>query len=656
MVKFLLSCLLTISITLTAQINLGTGSTDVGVAPISTYYGYSYVQQIFTKQEINANAAGNITGLKFYLDPAMSLMNSSDWVVYLGHTTKTSFTSDSDWIPVSQLTQVYSGTVTNANGVVEITFAAPFPYNNTDNLVLAAEENSAGYDENNYNEVFYVYNGASNASMYFRNDNDNPDPAAPMDGNRVSYKSVITIEGLTESTLPACPVITYPADNDIFIPLSPNILWNPSPNATGYKVSIGTTPGGTDVVNQEPVTTTSFIPSTALLPNTAYYLKVVAVGPGGESAGCSQTMFTTVPPPPINDDCSDAITLTVNPDLNCGNVTSGYTIGATDSGLIPDPCYGDPDDDVWYKFVATSTTHQISLNNVVSIGSTMDDTDTYFQVFSGACGNLTSILCSDPPSAVINNLTVGDTYYIRVYSYYDAGSNQSFDICVGTFPPPPLNDDCSGALSATAFPYTYVQTDAAGATNNSGFVTACSDNEMNDGTWFTFTGDGDIFNVSVEMPAGSNFDPQIGVYTGSCGSLVCEGTVDDEGQGDTETISFSTMPGTVYYINVGHYSGYSDELEGTFTINITKNTLATAEVSGSKNNIRLYPNPFTETLNIPDISKVKSVVISDMSGRLVKTITNPASTLHVGDLKSGLYLVTLNMKDGSKQASKMIRK
>ncbi len=41
MTKFLLSCLLCISMVLNAQISLGTGSTDTGVAPISTYYGYS---------------------------------------------------------------------------------------------------------------------------------------------------------------------------------------------------------------------------------------------------------------------------------------------------------------------------------------------------------------------------------------------------------------------------------------------------------------------------------------------------------------------------------------------------------------------------------------------------------------------------------------
>jgi hypothetical protein len=242
-----------------------------------------------------------------------------------------------------------------------------------------------------------------------------------------------------------------------------------------------------------------------------------------------------------------------------------------------------------------------------------------------------------------------------VYSYYGAGDNQSFDICVGTFPPPPVNDDCSGALVASSFPYTYFQSDGLGATNNGGFVTVCS-NYMNDGTWFKFTGDGDAFDITVSMPAGSDFDPQLGVYSGSCASLACENTVDDGGMGDPENLSIQTVAGTVYYVNVGHYDGSTDEPEGAFTININKNSLGTSEVSGTKNNIKAYPNPFVDVLNISDISNVKSVSITDISGRSIKTIENPAKQLHVGDLTSGLYIVLLKMKDGSTQSIKIIKK
>ncbi len=658
MTKFLLSCLLFLSMTLSAQIDLGAGSTEVGVAPISTYYGYSYVQQIYTKQEINANAAGNITGLKFYMDPAMSIASSSQWVVYLGHTTKSSFTSDTDWVPLAQLTQVFSGTATNTNGVIEITFSTPFPYNNTDNLVLAAEENSSGYDTNDYDEVIYVYPGAANSLLYYKNDYTDPDPASPptMDAQLQNYKSVVTILGLTASPIPACPLITYPSNNATFVPLTPTITWNASSGATSYKVSIGTTPGGIDVANQVSAATNSYTPSAPLAPNTMHYMKVTAVGPGGESSGCTEMSFKSAPPPPTNDECVTAITLTVNPDLNCGTVTPGYTIGATDSGTIPDPCYGNPDDDVWFKFVATAPTHKISLLNIQSVGTNADDTDTYFQVFSGGCGALSSILCSDPASGVVTGLTVGETYLVRVYSYYDNGSNQSFDICVGTFPPPPANDDCSGALVASTFPYTYIQNDGAGATNNGGMITACTNNDMNDGTWFTFVGDGDTFNITVTMPAGSDFDPQIGVFSGNCSALSCENTVDDGGQGGTETVSIPKLAGNTDYVNVGQYCGWSVEPYGALTINITKGVLATSDVKANKNTIKLYPNPFSDVLNISDSANVKSVYISDIAGRLVRQIENPGSVLHLAELKQGMYLVTLNMKDGSKQTIKTIKK
>src|SRR5690606_11537085 len=118
----------------------------------------------------------------------------------------------------------------------------------------------------------------------------------------------------------------------------------------------------------------------------------------------------TIPPPPANDDCANAISLTVNPDLNCGSVTAGHTAGATQS-MAATPCFGTPDDDVWYSFVATSTSHAILLSNVTN------STDMYFQVLSGACGSLTSVVCSDPNSTTLTGLTVGNTYYIRVYTY-----------------------------------------------------------------------------------------------------------------------------------------------------------------------------------------------------------------------------------------------
>ncbi|MEJ5105464.1 T9SS type A sorting domain-containing protein [Chryseobacterium sp. MYb328] len=85
-------------------------------------------------------------------------------------------------------------------------------------------------------------------------------------------------------------------------------------------------------------------------------------------------------------------------------------------------------------------------------------------------------------------------------------------------------------------------------------------------------------------------------------------------------------------------------------------SLSTSEVTTAKNEIKVYPNPFSDTLNISDISKVQSVSVVDLAGRVVKTIEKPSSELHLADLKQGMYLVVLHMKDGSKQVVKSIKK
>lgn len=83
--------------------------------------------------------------------------------------------------------------------------------------------------------------------------------------------------------------------------------------------------------------------------------------------------------------------------------------------------------------------------------------------------------------------------------------------------------------------------------------------------------------------------------------------------------------------------------------------LATSETD-VKDMIKIHPNPFSDVLNIQEVSKVQSVSIMDIEGRVMKNIDNPSPVLYVGDLKEGMYLVILKMKDGSKQTLKAIKK
>src|SRR5690606_12061775 len=91
--------------------------------------------------------------------------------------------------------------------------------------------------------------------------------------------------------------------------------------------------------------------------------------------------------PAPNDECADAIALTVNENQDCTSVTSG-TLGATESAG-GDDCSGNANDDVWFSFTATSGTHYVDILNVSPYA------DMYHAVYSGSCGALVNMVCSD---------------------------------------------------------------------------------------------------------------------------------------------------------------------------------------------------------------------------------------------------------------------
>lgn len=279
------------------------------------------------------------------------------------------------------------------------------------------------------------------------------------------------------------------------------------------------------------------------------YGGILADGSNGGTWGENNNISGVLTVNPVaNDECDGAISLTVNSDLACGVVTSGSTVGASASSQ-PDDVSGTPDNDVWFSFVATNTYHQISLTDVVAVVGTSTDMGMGLYDGSGGCNALIFTATSDPNTLTVADLTIGTTYYVRVYGWSSTNTAQTnFNICVGTPPPPPANDVCNNALVLTESADNACENAVNGTTVDaiaSAFGT-CSTSGKD--VWYSFTpSQNSSYNFSVsEITDYGTSSTYVTLYSGSCGSLEQIGS-----SCTTTTLSSSQLTsGTTYYVNI----------------------------------------------------------------------------------------------------------
>ena len=325
--------------------------------------------------------------------------------------------------------------------------------------------------------------------------------------------------------------------------------------------------GGTEVIN-----------ATGLTIGSTYYVRVYHWGSSVPATTTFTICITT--PPPVNDDCSGATSLTVY-GATCGGATTGNVLAATQS--LPATCNGTADDDVWYSFVATGTSHDITVVGSASFDAVID-------LRSGTC-NGNNIKCQDSTfsggTEVLHatGLTVGSTYYVRVYHWYStAPATTTFTICVTTpAPPAPANDNCAGATALTVYGATCGGTttgNVAGATQSLPGITCNSfSGTADDDVWYSFVATAPTHIVTVVGSA--SFDAVVDLRTGNCTSSTNINCADATTGGGTEVITATGLtPGTTYYVRVYHYSSIQPATT-TFTICVTTPTPANDDCSGA---------------------------------------------------------------------------
>jgi len=175
------------------DVTIGTGTSTTYYNPVYSGFSnsaYSYTQQLYLASEIGGGNSGQqITAISFYVASGETAAGNKTWVVYLGNTTKTSFSSTDDFVPAGSMTQVFTGTFNSGSstGWVSINLSTPFTWNGS-NLVVAVAENSSGYGSS----TSYRFSTAANCAIY-KSSNALINPSSPgtftnLNSNRPNIK------------------------------------------------------------------------------------------------------------------------------------------------------------------------------------------------------------------------------------------------------------------------------------------------------------------------------------------------------------------------------------------------------------------------------------------------------------------------------------
>ena len=150
------------------------GEATYANAYLPTYYYYSLTEQIYTANEMGG-VATEISSVSFFNTGTSSITRNMS--VYMVNTDKTSFESNTDWIPVTDANLVFSGNVTmTSRSWVTIYFNTPFAYDGVSNVALIVDDNSYSY--NSYTSC-RTFDTEANQALRIYSYSTNYDPYAP---------------------------------------------------------------------------------------------------------------------------------------------------------------------------------------------------------------------------------------------------------------------------------------------------------------------------------------------------------------------------------------------------------------------------------------------------------------------------------------------
>ena len=265
---------------------IGEGTSTATAVPFEQYYNNGWVQMIYPASAFAS--AGTISSVSWYVNSALS-KNYTSLQIYMGTKAESTHSSTSDWLPMSDLTLVYSsdgGTIGSAAGWETYTLDTPFEYNGQDNLVIVCSRKGS------WGSIYYRYTSNSNAVLYRGNDSNASyaDHPGSSTGTRSAYlpNIKINITGFVCGD-EHCAVPENVAVNNVTAE-SATITWNAG-DATAWRV--GYRVSGATEWNSVDVTENTYT-LTGLTSITNYEVRVKTICSGDESEYATANFKTTM--------------------------------------------------------------------------------------------------------------------------------------------------------------------------------------------------------------------------------------------------------------------------------------------------------------------------------------------------------------------------
>jgi len=488
-------------------IGTGLGSSDL---PLISWVPYSYTQTIYPSSLLTSSGLQPgmvIKSISWYVSSADPSNVSGGWNVYLGNTIQSGFSSTTNWIPITSLTQVFSGTVIPYPiGWKTINLTTPFTYNG-DNLVITVDDNTPSFYGNNPTVSFQgTTSNPAISNSILKSSNFDIDPSLPGTANVTQFYYPNIQLGI------GC----WGNPNNASISLNPttgcpgnliNINANGASNNLGISYQWQSSP---DAINWTNVGTNASSYS-ALPTSSLYYQMITTCSYSGSSVASNQVLYTANPVPAASITASGPTSFCIGSSVN---LTAESGIGLTYQWKNNGANISGATSQTYNTISSGNYTVVVTNSNGCSSTSNTIDVTVNASVAGSVSGNQT--LCSGISPA---NITLtGNTGSIQWQVSMD---NITFNNITGATASP-LTSAQMGSLTATRY-YRAVVTSGVCPSVNSSVVTVTVSPTSQAGT------------VSGNQTICSGTSPANITLTGNTGTI--------QWQVSTDNITFNNITG-----------------------------------------------------------------------------------------------------------------